>query len=165
MYLDLIKEGSEVRAKGVATKVLAKWRSQGGRRHIEGSYGPPVKAEVSRAAVALPPPSSSSSSSSGGGSGGVDLMSVTSSLSNTTISSAPLPLAAATVSIPVTVPPLHLGNIKSEVIPPPRTPSGLSDPHVGPGTDTDTDTAADINRDEPSDQFEEYGESEGNYNH
>ena len=111
MYLDLIKEDNEIRAKGVAAKVLAKWKSQGGRRHIAGSYGPPVKMEIPRSAVDLPP----SSSSGGGGGGSVDLVSVTSSLSSTTISSAPTPAAAATV----TVPPPYLANIKFEFPAPP----------------------------------------------
>ena len=39
MYLDHIPEDNEIRAKGLAAKALAKWKSQGGRRHIEGSYG------------------------------------------------------------------------------------------------------------------------------
>ena len=39
MYLDHIQEDNEIRAKGVVAKALAKWKSQGGRRHIEGSYG------------------------------------------------------------------------------------------------------------------------------
>ena len=39
MYLDHIPEDNEIRAKGIAAKALAKWKSQGGRRHIEGSYG------------------------------------------------------------------------------------------------------------------------------
>lgn len=39
MYLDHIQEDNEIRAKGVVSKALAKWKSQGGRRHIEGSYG------------------------------------------------------------------------------------------------------------------------------
>jgi hypothetical protein len=113
MYLDLIKEDNEIRAKGVAAKVLAKWKSQGGRRHIAGSYGPPVKMEIPRSAVDLPP---SSSSGSGSGSGGVDLVSVTSSLSSSTISSAPPPAVAATVTV---VPPPYLANIKFEFPAPP----------------------------------------------
>ena len=39
MYLDHIQEDNEIRAKGVVSKALAMWKSQGGRRHIEGSYG------------------------------------------------------------------------------------------------------------------------------
>lgn len=39
MYLDHIPEDNEIRAKGLAAKALAKWKGQGGRRHIEGSYG------------------------------------------------------------------------------------------------------------------------------
>jgi hypothetical protein len=39
MYLDHIQEDNEIRAKGVVSKALALWKSQGGRRHIEGSYG------------------------------------------------------------------------------------------------------------------------------
>ena len=136
MYLDLIKEDNEIRAKGVAAKVLAKWKSQGGRRHIAGSYGPPVKMEIPRSAVDLPP---SSSSGSGGGGGGVDLVSVTSSLSSSTISSAPPPATAATVSVTV-VPPPYLANIKFEFPAPPS-------------------------RAETSDQFVEYGESERNDNY
>jgi hypothetical protein len=38
MYLDLIKEVNEIRAKGVVAKVLAEWKSLGCRRHIKGSY-------------------------------------------------------------------------------------------------------------------------------
>jgi hypothetical protein len=163
MYLDLIKEDNEIRAKGVAAKVLAKWKSQGGRRHIEGSYGPPVKPEVSRAAVALATStststssSSSSSSGGGGGSSGVDLILVTSSLSSTTISSAP---AAAAATANVTVPPPHLGNVKSEFLAPPGAPLGPND------TGSHTDTAADYYGAGSSDHFDEYGESEGNYIH
>lgn len=143
MYLDLIKEDNEIRAKGVAAKVLAKWKSQGGRRHIAGSYGPPVKMEIPRSAVDLPPSSSSGGGSSGGGGsggGGVDLVSVTSSLSSTTISSAPPPAAAATVTVTVTVPPPYLANIKFEFPAPPS-------------------------RAESSDQFVEYGESERSDNY
>ena len=137
MYLDLIKEDNEIRAKGVAAKVLAKWKSQGGRRHIAGSYGPPVKMEIPRSAVDLPPSSSSGGGGGGGGGGGsVDLVSVTSSLSSTTISSAPTPAAAATV----TVPPPYLANIKFEFPAPPS-------------------------RAESSDQFVEYGESERSDNY
>jgi hypothetical protein len=154
MYLDLIKEDNEIRAKGVAAKVLAKWKSQGGRRHIEGSYGPPVKPEMSRAAMAPPP---SSSTSVVGGSSGVDLMSVTSSLSSTIMSSATPPVGTATLS--VTLPPPHLGNIKSEFLAPPSAPLGSN--HTG----TTTDSAADIYGAGSSDHFEEYGESEGDYNH
>jgi hypothetical protein len=162
MYLDLIKEDNEIRAKGVAAKVLAKWKSQGGRRHIEGSYGPPVKPEMSRAAMTLPPSSTTSttSSSSGsvvGGSSGVDLVSVTGSLSSTIMSSATPPVGTATVS--VTVPPSHLGNIKSEFLAPPSAPLGSN--HTG----TPTDSAADTYGSGSSDHFEEYGESEGDYNH
>jgi hypothetical protein len=39
MYLDHIQEDNEIRAKRVVSKALAMWKSQGGRRHIEGSYG------------------------------------------------------------------------------------------------------------------------------
>ena len=59
MYLDHIKEDNEIRAKSIVAKIMAKWKSQGGRRHIEGSYGPPVRT------VRAEPSSSSSSSSSG----------------------------------------------------------------------------------------------------
>lgn len=58
MYLDHIKEDNEIRAKAIVAKIMAKWKSQGGRRHIEGSYGPPVRTVRAE-------PSSSSSSSSG----------------------------------------------------------------------------------------------------
>lgn len=56
MYLDHIKEDNEIRAKSIVAKIIAKWKSQGGRRHIEGSYGPPVrtvKAEQSSSAVGV----------------------------------------------------------------------------------------------------------------
>ena len=59
MYLDHIKEDNEIRAKSIVAKIIAKWKSQGGRRHIEGSYGPPVRTVKAQ-------PSSSSSVSCNG---------------------------------------------------------------------------------------------------